>query len=187
MQAGVLELGRVKFASGDKANNHLSIERLFEHPLQLETILHRLGDVALRFEPDLLVGVPTGGEKLAERLSDAKYVGVPIAHLVKVENQPGKKTFGYRTPDDLDLVMSADRLVVVEDFFNKLTSTRGVLEVPGIAERAQAAVGVWDRGFHPSRDTLPIPVEALVTEYIPKFLRQAEELYSLGVPRMEEN
>lgn len=186
LQAEVLELGSFQFASGDRTNNHLSMERLFEHPLQLKTILHHLGRVALRFEPELLIGIPSGGEMFAEALSDDDYVGVPVAYLDKVAVEPGRKTFAYRTPEDREKVLSVERLVVVEDIFSKFVSTRGVLEVPGISERVQAVVGIWDRGYHPSRGDLPIPVEALVTEHVPNFLREADEIYGWGVPVRDE-
>lgn len=186
LQAEVLELGNFQFASGDRANNHLSIERLFEHPLQLKTVLRHLGNLAVRFEPELLVGIPSGGELLADALSVPQYVGVPVAYLDKVEDLPGVKKFAYRTPEDEDMVGEVERLIVVEDFVRKLTSTRGVLEVPGISNKAQAVISVWDRGYHPARGELHIPTEALVTEYIPNFLREADEIYSWGVPAREE-
>lgn len=179
--ADCLELGKFKYASSQKANNKLNLDHLYEHPLHLRTVLTQLGNIALRFEPDLLVGVPAGGTVLADKLTDDGYVGVFTANLRKEVDEDGLKTFGYETDEDADLIMASSRIVVVEDVFNKLISTRGVLALPEIHKRAVGVVGVWDRGKHPARISADVPLEALVSQYIPNYLREKDKIYQYGV------
>ncbi len=187
LNSGVLELGKFEFANGNKSNNKLNLDKLFEHPAHLDLILRHLAEIAMRYEPDVLVGVPSGGQEIAIKLVDKLHIFPDLAQLKKVESKPGLKTFTYASGEDEDIIKSAKNIVVVEDVFNKFTSTRGVLAVTGILEKTQAVVGVWDRGFHPSRGFLPVPKHALVTEYIPNYLREADDIYPYGVPVTEED
>jgi len=172
LNAGVLERGATAYASGSEGNNKLNFDRLFESPLHLETVLRYMGKAALSYAPDLFIGIPSGGEKLAEKLTDSKHLNLPIAYLKKVDNLPGVKTFGYKTTDDEKLVLASKRIVLIEDVFRLFTSTRGALAVPGVLERTEVVIAVWDRGRidHPARGILPVPSQAIVNEHIPDYI-----------------
>lgn len=188
LEAGVLEIGRFQF-SGDtedqtKANNKLNFDNLYDHPESLHIVVHHLGRVVHAAKPDALLGIKSGGERLACKINeDPEFLTLPMIHLDKDEERSvnGKKAFTFSSPEDKELLEQVDSLVVVEDVFRKFTNTLGVLAVEGVLEKTRLVAGVWDRGFHPSRAPLPVPHEALVTEYIPRWLRRAEELYLHGV------
>lgn len=180
--ADCLELGRFRHANGRKSNNKLNLDHLHEHAHHLQTVLLQLGNIALRYSPDLLVGVPSGGTFLADKLTDDGYLNIPAARLSKESDEFGLKTFTYDSDEDMDLITSAERIVVVEDVFNKFTSTLGVLALAGIKQSAVAVVGIWDRGGdHPSRLSPAVPAHALVSRYIPNFLHESDEIFEYGV------
>lgn len=185
LQSDVLELGNFEHADGQKSNNILNMTELLRHPDHSDFILGHLGEIATRYEPDLLIGVPTGGQKFADKLSDDERVCLNTAQLIKIEDKSGLKKYSFASEEDEDMVINAQKIVVIEDVFIKFTSVRGVLALPRIIEKTQAVIGVWDRGRHPSRRSLNVPVHALVTEYIPNFLREADEIYQYGVPKSE--
>lgn len=180
-----LELGQFRLASGEKSNNKLNIDKLYEHPHHLRTILMRLGRLVIRQEPDLIVGVPSGGCMLAERLHDDGYVQTPTARLTKIELGDERVGFDFDSGFDSELVEDSSRIVIVEDVFNRLTSTRKVTNMPLIRDRVIAAVAIWDRGFHPSRPPLDVPSEALVTRGIPNFIKPSNPYYPYSVPASE--
>jgi len=171
LNAGVLERGATIYASGSEGNNKLNFDRLVESPLHLETVLRYMGKAALSYDPDLLMGIPTGGERLAEIMAGTNHLDLPIARIAKQKDLPGTKTFDYKTTDDEKLVLASKRIVLIEDVFNLFTSTRGALAVSGVLERTQAVIAVWDRGRnHPARNIPPVPFQAMVSEHIPNFL-----------------
>ncbi|MBI1857343.1 hypothetical protein HY003_04120 [Candidatus Saccharibacteria bacterium] len=188
LEAGVLELGFFEFASGKKGNNKLEIDHLFtpENSLRLKIIMHHLARITMRFEPDVLIGIPRGGEKLAEELvKQPELRGTSTAYLQKIDSDLGSKSYDYKTEEDGYLIVGSSNIVIVEDVFNNFTSSRGVLEVPEVLERTRALVAIWDRGNHPSRPGVPVPYEALVTEFIPSNLNEYDELYGYGVKQKQ--
>lgn len=193
LEAGVLELGSYHF-SGDEpaappANNKLNFDRLFMCPDELRIVVHHLGRVVHSAGPDALIGIKSGGEKLAEEINNRpEFPALPLIRLDKDPEQSTvqKKSFVPSTPEDIELLNEAESIVIVEDVFNKFTNTLGVLAVKGVLEKTRLAVAVWDRGLHPSRLPLPVPSKALVAEHIWRVLRPADDLFYYGRHQEEE-
>lgn len=184
LEAGVLELGAFELENGTRANNKLIIDNLFniENKLRLQIVMRHLAKVAMKFKPDVIIGVPTEGEKLVKGLSEQQDTcHVPVANLRKTLDTAGNKLYEYKTIEDQELVSESQSLVIVKDVFDKFTSIKDVLSVSGISERTSAVIAVWDRGNHPSRPRLSVPSEALVTEYIPNNLHVYNEIYGYGI------
>lgn len=179
LNAEVLEIGDFQYANGERGNNKLNFDNLFKHPLNTKTVISHLGRLAAKYEPDLLIGVPRGGQELAELIIENKCLEVPVAKLSKVSSDEGNKWFEYSSDLDEELVLGSERIVIVEDVFNKFTSTLGVLTLDLVFDRTVAAVACWDRG-DPLRDPLDLPHDALVREYIPNIIDQNNSLYNYG-------
>lgn len=184
LQAEVLEIGDAVYTGDTEndpiANNKLNFDRLHEHPQQLQIVSHHLSRVIFHYRPQALLGITKGGEMLAEVVNNnPEFPDMELIYVDKDEehSSPGVKAFTLRSNKDKEILDFVDSLVVVEDVIRKLTSTRGVLAIKGVLEKTLAVVGVWDRGLHPSREPLPVPTETLVTEYIPRKLRETDEIY----------
>ncbi len=183
LDAGVLEIGSFNFAGDpegtEKANNKLNFDKLFKNPTALRKVARFLGSVAALYEPQALIGIPEGGENLAEAVNLYSEITLPLVLLDKDEENSTHehKLFTFRDFNDQDLLDSVKRVVIVEDVFNKFTNTRGVLEVEDVLGKTVGVVAVWDRGIHPSRIPVPVPHEALVQEYIPRHIGKGEALY----------
>lgn len=180
LHAEVLELGDFQYANGERGNNKLNFDNLHKHPLNREVVLRDLGKLAAKYKPDLLIGVPRGGQFLASILTESKHLDVPTARLFKYTNSHAINGFLYVSEADEELVLGSERIVIVEDVFNRFTSTLGVLALDLVYDRTVAAVACWDRGA-PTRDPLDLPHEALVKEYIPNIIDEYNSLYTYGV------
>ncbi|HVV25724.1 MAG TPA: hypothetical protein VHC21_01700 [Candidatus Saccharimonadales bacterium] len=150
------------FAGGQPANNKLDLERIAHVPGLRAQIVYGLAELAQPHRPDLIVGVPHGGDWLATDL--AWQLGIRALLLDKDEH----KAFHYQKGGE-QMVARSERVVGVDDLFNRRTSIRKVQALNGLAERMVAAVAVWDR--NPAmKPRLPLPHEALIEEAIPDML-----------------
>lgn len=155
-------------ASGQPANNKFIVERLRGSRLQAP-VIGALGAMATHYSADLLLAVPSGGDWLAEETSYG--TGIPYATLWKDED----KSF-IVPPDAAEDIAASTRIVVVDDILNMLTNTRKTLALPGVAERAVAAIAVIDRG-PVDRPRLDIPAEAILRMPVEPQLPANHELW----------
>src|SRR5690606_15944101 len=108
LDAGVLERGSFHF-SGDEpgaapANNKLNFDQLFMYPDELRIVVHHLGRVVHSAAPDTLIGIKTGGERLAEEINNRpEFPTLPLIRLDKDPEQSTthRKSFVPSTPEDI--------------------------------------------------------------------------------------
>lgn len=159
------------FASGARANNKLDLEHIANIPRLRQKVVKALAPIVLPLQPNLVVATPNGANWLAEDLAVAA-----CSRALTLYKDPDTKEFSYKSPDDEFLVLAARRVVVADDVLNNLTNTGKVLALPGIEERTQAILGIWDR--NPGREAAPnIPIHALVREAIPAMLPEDSPLW----------
>jgi orotate phosphoribosyltransferase len=159
-------------ASGKFSNNKLDIERV-EHTFMLRArVAAGMANLMKKYRPNAIVSTPRGADWIA--LECAWQLGKSVVFLDKNKET---KEFSYRHEGER-IVKAVDRLVIVDDVLNDLTSTGKVYRLPHMAERTQAIVGVWDR--NPNRETtLPVPIDALVSEEIPLQLPPDSPLWNI--------
>jgi len=151
-----------RLAGGQKANNKLDLERVANVLSLRGQVAHNVASLVIPCEVDLLVSTPRGGDWLTKDM--AQILGVEYLLLNKDED----KNFTYFS-GGAERVASSEKLVIVDDLMNRRTNTNKVLALPGMAERAAAAVAIFDRNPD-MKSALPISQHAWFEEYI------AEEL-----------
>lgn len=158
------------FAAGQQANNKLDLERIGHLPLLRARIVEHATQHIEQYEPDLLVSTPRGADWFVKSI--AWRLGITALVLDKDEST---KEFSYQAGGQ-QAVESSHRLMIGDDALNRLTNTGKVHELPGIAERALGVFAIWDR--NPDRSqSLPLPIEAIITEEIPDMLPTDHELW----------
>ncbi|MGH7196128.1 MAG: hypothetical protein ACREGA_05150 [Candidatus Saccharimonadales bacterium] len=182
LEAGVWRVaGDFTFASGEQANNKLEIDRLLlpENGERRQTVVSALAKIAMAAKPDLLYGVPSGGQDFA-RLVGQK-LDLPVISIDKILPQkPGQKNFGYSSDNDQKMVSTAARLVGIEDVTTTMTSLAAVLTLPGLAVKTQKMVAIWRRGQPNQERQLPLPAESLswiIEQPIPNHIASDCEFY----------
>lgn len=169
-----------EFAGGEAANNKLNLELIRGDHKLTGFIIQALSKNALEHNPEFVVGVPDGATWLADKI--ALRCGLYSVHLKKNEQDGTKLEFAH---DSVDREMTCEPLsrgVLVEDVFNRFTSTRRALAIPVIRDRVVAAEGIWDRGCEP-RETPDLPIRALVEYPIPAMLPDSSALWAFAQPR----
>lgn len=164
----------ITFAAGQSANNKLDAERIEHNRGLRDLIVPAMGDLALEYRPDFVIGVPNG----ATWLSDAIAVEIDCypAHLKRVED--GSMDYESESIDWELVVSPLTRGVLVEDVFNRFTNTRRALAVPRLAPKIAGVIAVWDRGVdHPDRQAPSQPHQALISEHIPETLTHRLETH----------
>ena len=151
------------FASGAPANNKLDMEHLLVGSNAYNTVVRSIGALATIYQPDFCVGVPDGGTGIAMHVANHMEIG--WYPLMRSDDDPSTIVFEYE--EDEDHCQEKTRGLIVEDVFNRFTSTKRVLQIPPIALRAVVAVAVWDRGMPAEREALSIPTKAVIEEHIP--------------------
>ena len=160
------------FASGEPADNKLDIERLDSNSDFTSEVVRRLGRKVLEEAPDFVVGVPNGANWLAKEVKEL----TPKLNLV-VLNKDLDGNISFADKRSGYIALHGFRGVIVEDVFNRFTSTRKVLDLEPLGSKIVSAVSVWDRGNPADRTELEIPHTSLVTEYIPEQLGSHSELW----------
>jgi hypothetical protein len=157
-------------AGGQTANNKLDLERI-EKVLSLRgRVAHNVASLVIPCEADLLVSTPRGGDWLTKDM--AQILGIEYLLLGKDKS----KNFAYFS-GGAERVASSERVAIVDDLMNRRTNTNKVLALPGVAERAVAAVAIFDR--NPAMEpALPIPQYAWFEEYIAEMLPESDPHWS---------
>lgn len=175
LSAGTWELGEYTFATGRPANNKLFMERVLQHPEASKVILRSLGQLVLQHEPDVLWGVPAGGQEYAMALG--AWLGIGVVMLEKEVNEAGRKTFRYKRARDRIRMEGAQCAVGVEDVTTTFTSIKGALLLPELQEKTLGAVAVWRRGQSDSERQINIPVHWLIEEPLPNHITTEHPFY----------
>jgi replicative DNA helicase len=153
------------FKGGERANNKLDLEKLEKKKEVRDRVVTSLGRIVMEYDPAFVVAVPSGADWLARRI--VKHHNLD---LVQLRKRPRTGKVDFFDSAARQICRQNSRGVIIEDVFNKFTSTRLVMDMPMIEERAEAVVAVWDRGNILERQPLEIPTRALITRHIPAVL-----------------
>jgi len=166
--AGAFITGHFIFADGEHAITKIDMDYLWEHPDHLETVLVLLAKADGLPPADVILGVPTGGQRLAEAI--AVKTGLPLARLERV---PGgaKQDFRFVTPEDQALALGATAPRIYEDVVSTLSSIAGVVRLLEPTGQDIHSLAIWRRGrvrdYYRQGITDHYLVEETVTNYAP--------------------
>lgn len=167
-RAHVLTQGHFIFADGAHATLKLEMDNLWKHPEELKTVLHHLAERGEGLSADVVLGVPSGGQQLADGALERGFVARPIAHLERV---PGgaKQDFRFCSEHDEQLVRKAQLIVIYEDVVSTMSSIAGVVRLLNPAAQEIHAVAIWRRGTLLPPYSAGIVPHFLVEEEIPMY------------------
>ena len=117
---------------------------------------------------DVILGVPVGGQLLAEAISSEKYADIPIARLERV---PGgaKQDFRFVSEADRDLAVGAKSVRIYEDIVTTLSSVAGVVRLLEPDHQDIHSLSIWRRGEVKSVYTHGVTDHYLVEELMEQF------------------
>lgn len=144
-RAAVLEAGHFVFAAGHHAIQKIEMDHLWEHPDSLKVVLEALAAAENLPPADVILGVPRGGQLLADALSDVAWTGLPMASLERV---PGgaKQNFRFVSERDRELALGARSLRIYEDVVTTLSSVAGVVKLLEPQRQTIHSLTIWRRG-----------------------------------------
>jgi orotate phosphoribosyltransferase len=166
LEADVYIEGHFVFADGNHSLNKLEIDHLWHHPDCLEVVLQALSEARDLPAADLILGVPSGGQRLAEAL--AVRTGLPLARLARV---PGgaKQDFHFASPADAKAAAGAKSPRVYEDVVSTLSSIAGVIRLLDPSRQDIHALAIWRRGQPKPAYTHGFTAHYLVEAELPSF------------------
>src|ERR1700683_2253232 len=82
VRAGCLISGHFVFAAREHSLQKLELDNLWNHPRELAVILNQLARADGLPPADAILGVPTGGQRLAEALAPPSYTRLALIRLV---------------------------------------------------------------------------------------------------------
>lgn len=141
--ANAFETGHFIFADGEHAVTKIEMDNLWDHPAKLETVLKLLAAANGLPAADVILGVPTGGQRLAEAI--ASLTGLPLARLERI---PGgaKQDFRFASPADQTLALGAKSPRIYEDVVSTLSSIAGVARLLDPGRQDIHSLAIWRRG-----------------------------------------
>ena len=145
VQAGVFEQGHFVFADGEHATTKIEMDHLWDHAAPLQAILALLARADGLPPADVILGVPRGGQRLADALGAPKYTGLPV---VKLERVPGgdKRDFRFVSDADRQLALTAKSPRIYEDVVSTLSSIAGVVRLLDPSRQDVHSLAIWRRG-----------------------------------------
>lgn len=175
---GILEPGDWLFHGGQPANNHVSMEHLFEpgNEAVLDDSVRGLAKLATELQAKVLVGIADGGTHLAELVGEE--MRLPISRIKKQLQPDGKNGFDFTTSHERQRVERLGNLVIVDDVATRLSSLERVMQIPAIGAKAVGFVAIFCRGLIEDQVNVPLPKKYLVEQYIPAQLSPDSPLWS---------
>lgn len=168
LDAGVLVSGHFVFADGAHADTKLEMDNLWNNTNSLNTILDMLSSYQELPVADLILGVPTGGQLLAQELSRSGRADAPIALLERV---PGgkKQDFRFASKKDEQLAKKAKTIVIYEDVVTTLSSIAGVVRLLSPDTQDIHSLAIWRRGVTKPEYRRGVTDHYLVEEIFPQY------------------
>jgi orotate phosphoribosyltransferase len=171
------ERGKYDFAGGAQANNKLNMENLESHLALRAKAAVRVAElirIQMPEKPELIIGVPNGGDWLAGDV--AHLIGGHVLTLDK-DSTTKEISFKPRGREILNLFKSA---VIVDDVLNELTNTGKVYALPDMHEKVGGVFAIWDR--NPGRtNNLGITTSAVFEETIPPVLPDDSPFFNFAL------
>ena len=168
LRAGVWQEKHFKLADGGHALVKLEFDKLWKNPSDLQVILDNLVRAEGLPQADVILGVPTGGQLLAEGLIERDLVDVPIAHLERVP-EGARQDFRFCTGFDKELALSAQSPRIYEDVVSTLSSIAGVVRLLKPEHQDIHSLAIWRRGETREKYKLGFTDHYLIEEEIPIF------------------
>lgn len=168
-EAKVRQLGHVVLSSYLHSYQKLEFDNVRDHPEALKTVLDKVAEKINAYDSDLLLGVPYGGQWLAEKLITTGRLNLPLAYL----ERPQKYLYMIASPEDEKKILKAERPMIFDDVVTTLGQMGRVAELvknhkPDIEEIR--GVAVWLRGDeHPDYKNLFNSIDYLIEEKIPHY------------------
>jgi hypothetical protein len=169
LEANVIEEGHFIFANGNHGLVKVEINHLWEHPSALAAIMEHLAAAEGLPKADLILGVPTGGMRIAEVLTEKYLKGIPLARLERI---PGgsKQDFRFCTDHDRNLALSARWPCIYEDVVTSLSSVAGVVRLLNPSVQDIHSLAIWRRGVVDDRYRIGVTDHYLIEEVIPDYV-----------------
>lgn len=172
LAADVLQSGHFIFADGGHAQVKLEMDNLWDHPKELSIILEALASTKNLPRADVILGVPTGGQRLALELLERKLLDISTARLERVLGG-AKQDFRFCTPKDEQLALSAKSVLIYEDVVTTLSSVAGVVKLLDPAMQDIHTLAIWRRGVLKEGYLNGVTPHFLVEEELPVFTRES--------------
>lgn len=191
LEAGVFERYSDELASGDPANNHLSFDEIDTESVLFRRIVSGMVDLILINnedvgEIDFLAPIPSGGDRLADAISEI--IRKPVVYFDKVESTPGQKDFKPHNWLDLGFLKRNKNGIIIDDVSTSFTSLEGMLRVSELAGKCLQYCGIWRRG----NSEIEVPIDEniekywLVEEYIARELPANSPLWRYARQETEQ-
>lgn len=166
--AGVWQTGHFIFADGGHSDTKLEMDALWDHDAELSLILQELANARDLPPADVILGVPTGGQRLALELVQRKLINTPVAHLERI---PGgaKQDFRFSSSQDEQLVRDAKSIRIYEDVVSTLSSVAGVVRLLDLSSQDIHSLAIWRRGTLKSDYLTGVTPHFLIEQEIPSF------------------
>ncbi|MEK9200625.1 MAG: hypothetical protein AAB909_01490 [Patescibacteria group bacterium] len=166
--AGVFIKGHFIFANGNHATVKLEMGNLWQDEVALARVLALLAHEMMAVSPNVILGVPTGGQNLAMAVQERHLPRIPFAKLERVPD--GKKQdFRFVTPEDRDLAISAKVVAIGEDVVTSYSSIAGVARLLDPDSQALHSFTVWRRGTVSPEYRMGTTDHYLIEELLPSF------------------
>lgn len=146
------------------------MNNLWDHRDELEIVLDAFNQAAQRLpRADVLLGVPTGGQRLGIVLSEKSWIDLPVARLERI---PGgaKQDFRFVSKNDRELALDSNHVLIVEDVVSTLSSVAGVIRHLDPGRQEIHAISVWRRGYTKEKYARGLTPHYLVEELINSYL-----------------
>jgi len=170
LHAKVLREGHFVFANGGHGNIKLEMDKLWESSQDLDLVLHALAQACLILNSDIVLGVPTGGQRLANALGERKLIEVPVLQLERI---PGtKQDFRFKQDSDQEVAQQARRPCVVEDVVTTLSSVARVVRLLKPNLQDIHSLAIWRRGVVSEEYRKGVTDHYLVEQELPVFSRE---------------
>lgn len=145
LDAGVLIEGHFVFADGNHADQKLEVDNLWNNLQSLDTILDLLAQAQELPHADVMLGVPRGGQRLAQDLISTGRTNIPIVLLERI---PGgkKQDFRFVSDEDKRLALNAKSIRIYEDVVTTMSSIAGVVRLLDPTRQKIHSLTIWRRG-----------------------------------------
>lgn len=184
LEAGLLESYDGILAGGAEANNHLSLDKLVEHDELFEKVTEAMAHLILvhNCRVDFLAPIPSGGEVLAETVSQKlrrrESPSIPVVHFKKTE----EGLFAPRGHKAKKLLNGLENGVIIDDVSTSFSSLGRFLLTPELKGKNLSFCAIWRRGMEDIEQEVKDQEGGEVTKYwlvekpIPNIIDQTSDL-----------
>ena len=180
LEADTLEIteNEIIFAGGDRANNHLNLDRLANNPELLDEVTKEMAYLILAHNCNIefLAPIPSGGDVLADSISGhLRREGVDDIPVIKFEKSDNGM---FAIKDDyIDLLANLEEGVAIDDASTRLSSLRRFIQTPELKDKELSFCAIWRRGSPDIEIYIPIKKFWVVEREIPFILDKNSDLY----------